>query len=186
MRALHSFNPLRIKLIRDGLANTGHQEIKPSKPLTGLNILDVGCGGGILSEPLARIGATVTGIDASKELISLANDHLKLDVSLSNNLKYINTTIEDYTKELKEKYHVVVASEILEHVIDHELFLKSCSEALLPNGSLFITTLNKNIVSWLGGIVAAEYVLRLLPLGTHDWNKFISPEEVRRLLDKCK
>ncbi|XP_058791220.1 ubiquinone biosynthesis O-methyltransferase, mitochondrial [Phymastichus coffea] len=188
MKALHTMNPLRVKFVRDGLANTGFKESNSSHPLEGVKLLDVGCGGGILSEPLARIGAQVTGLDASKELISIAKNHASLDESLSSNLNYMNTSIEDFCQEKKEVYDVVVASEILEHVIDHRLFLKSCTEVLKPNGSIFITTLNKNVISWLGGIIGAEYILKLLPMGTHDWNKFITPEDTRRFLERydCK
>ena len=117
-------NPLRVKFVRDGLANEGFKETNPSRPLEGIKILDVGCGGGLLSEPLARIGANVTGLDASKELLSIAKQHAELDKDLSSNLKYVHTSIEDFSEEKKEEYDAVVASEIIEHVIDQELFLK--------------------------------------------------------------
>lgn len=117
-------NPLRVKFVRDGLTNTGHKIINPTRPLEGVKILDVGCGGGILSEPLARIGANVIGLDASKELISIAQEHAKLDKDLSTNLSYVNTSIEDFAEERKEEFDAIVASEILEHVIDKDLFLK--------------------------------------------------------------
>lgn len=126
MGALHTMNPLRVKFVRDGLANTGFKETNPSRPLEGIKLLDVGCGGGILSEPLARVGANVTGLDASKELISIAREHASLDKDLSSNLNYVHTSIEDFSQEQKEKFDAVVASEILEHVIDQELFLKVC------------------------------------------------------------
>ncbi|XP_014219422.1 ubiquinone biosynthesis O-methyltransferase, mitochondrial [Copidosoma floridanum] len=188
MRALHAMNPLRVQFIRDGLLNAGFKEASPSQPLEGVKILDIGCGGGILSEPLARIGAQVTGLDASKELVDMAKAHVLLDKNLASRLNYVHTAIEDFSQENKEKFDAVVASEILEHVIDQELFLKSCTEVLKPKGSIFITTFNKNFISWLGGIIGAEYLLRLLPVGTHDWNKFISPEDTRRILEKynCK
>lgn len=124
MKGLHAMNPLRIKFVRDGLANTGFKESNPSRPLEGIKLLDVGCGGGILSEPLARIGAQVTGLDASKELISIAKEHAILHKDLSSNLNYVHTSIEDFCQENKEAYDAVVASEILEHVIDQELFLR--------------------------------------------------------------
>lgn len=186
LKPLHSFNPLRVKFVRDGLRNTGHKSINASRPLEGLKILDVGCGGGILSEPLARLGANVTGLDASLELIAIAEEHKKLDKNLAINLNYVQNVIEDWKEENKGKFDAVVASEILEHVIDPDLFLKSCSEVLKPNGSIFITTINKTPLSFLGAIIAAEYVFKILPLGTHDWNKFISPEETRRILNKCE
>ncbi|XP_054016531.1 ubiquinone biosynthesis O-methyltransferase, mitochondrial [Hylaeus anthracinus] len=185
MRALHALNPLRVQFVRDGLANTGVTADTLHLPLQGTKILDVGCGGGLLAEPLARIGAEVTGIDASSELISTAKQHATLDTSLDGRLDYIETTIEDFCQDNKQKYNAVVASEVLEHVNDKELFLKCCVETLKPGGSIFLTTLNKTLPSWFGGIIAAEHVLKLLPTGTHDWNKFITPAEIQRLLETC-
>lgn len=127
MAALHTMNPLRVKFVRDGLANTGFKEANPSRPLDGIKLLDVGCGGGILSEPLARIGAQVTGLDASQELISIATQHAALDKDLTLNLTYVHSSIEDLSQEKKGEYDVVVASEILEHVIDKQLFLRVSS-----------------------------------------------------------
>lgn len=121
---LHAMNPLRVKFVRDGLANTGFKETNPSSPLEGIKLLDVGCGGGILTEPLARIGAEVTGVDASKELVSIAKEHAALDESLSSRLSYVHTSIEDFAQDNKEKYDAVVASEIIEHVIDQDLFIQ--------------------------------------------------------------
>ncbi|XP_063993267.1 ubiquinone biosynthesis O-methyltransferase, mitochondrial [Diachasmimorpha longicaudata] len=184
MRPLHSLNPLRVQLVRDGLLNVGWKDVNPAHPLEGVKILDVGCGGGILSEPLARIGASVTGIDMSDKLIQLAKQHATLDTSLSGRLTYVNTSIEDYVRVNAGVYDAVVASEILEHVSDQELFLQCCANSVKPGGSIFITTMNKTIPAYLGGIVAAEYILKLLPVGTHDWKKFISPEDVQRILDK--
>ncbi|XP_076233042.1 ubiquinone biosynthesis protein COQ3, mitochondrial isoform X2 [Calliopsis andreniformis] len=185
MRALHALNPLRIQFVRDGLANTGVKIESTHLPLEGLKILDVGCGGGLLTEPLARIGAQVTGIDASKELIKIAKEHAILDDSLQEQLNYIETSIENFACENKNRYNAVIASEVIEHVDDKELFLKNCVDVLQPGGSIFITTLNKTLPSWLGGIIAAEHVLKLVPSGTHDWNKFISPAETQRLLETC-
>jgi len=188
MKGLHAMNPLRIQFIRDGLFNSGFKETTSSRPLEGVKILDVGCGGGILAEPLARIGAQVTGLDASKELIAMAKAHASLDKNLPSNLNYVYSAIEDFSKDNKEQFDAVVASEILEHVIDQELFLKSCTEVLKPKGSIFVTTMNKNLISWFGGVIGAEYLLGILPIGTHDWNKFISPEDTRQILEKynCK
>lgn len=124
MRALHALNPLRVQFVRDGLANTGIKGECPYLPLEGVKILDVGCGGGLLSEPLARIGANVTAIDASSDLIKTAKEHAMLDPSLDENLNYIQTVIEDFAPNNKEVYNAVVASEVIEHVNDKELFLK--------------------------------------------------------------
>ncbi|XP_046614897.1 ubiquinone biosynthesis O-methyltransferase, mitochondrial [Neodiprion virginianus] len=185
LKALHSLNTLRIQFIRDGLANTGITSMIPSLPLSNVKILDVGCGGGILSEPLARIGADVTGIDASSELIKTATEHATLDINLSERLQYISTSIEEHSQSNYEKYDAVVSSEVLEHVADKELFLKCCTAAMRPGGSLFLTTINKSMASLFGAIIAAEYILRLVPQGTHDWNKFVSPNEVRRILESA-
>ncbi|XP_012144780.1 ubiquinone biosynthesis protein COQ3, mitochondrial isoform X2 [Megachile rotundata] len=188
MRALHALNPLRVQFVRDGLANTGINIESPHLPLEGIKILDVGCGGGLLSEPLARIGAEVTGIDASSELITVAKEHAALDSNISGRLNYIQTVIEDFAPTNSKVYNAVIASEVVEHVNEKELFLKCCVSTLKPDGSIFLTTLNKTLPSWLGGIIAAEYVLKLVPKGTHDWNKFISPAEMQRLLETygCK
>lgn len=186
IKALHSFNPLRIQLIRDAILNTTSERIHTESSLKNIQILDVGCGGGILSEPLARIGATVTGIDASPELINIAKTHANLDQNIAGKLTYLNSSIEDHSKLNPSSYDVVVASEILEHVADQELFLKCCSDSLKPGGSIFITTLNKTLFSLLGGIVIAEYICQLVPRATHDWKKFISPEKTQHLLEKCK
>lgn len=124
LRALHAFNPLRVQFVRDGLANVGFKVEYPYLPLKGIKILDVGCGGGLLSEPLARIGADVTGIDASSELITVAKEHAALDSSLDGKLNYIETTIEDFVLDNKEAFNAIVGSEIIEHVNDKELFSK--------------------------------------------------------------
>ncbi|CAD6244495.1 GSCOCG00013370001-RA-CDS [Cotesia congregata] len=150
-----------------------------------VRILDVGCGAGILSEALARIGANVTGIDGSEQLIETAKKHASLDSNLSKNLSYSITSVEDHVADNKsEIYDAVVASEVIEHVSNKDIFVKYCAKALKPGGSIFITTLNKTIPSFLGGIVCAEYILRAIPIGTHEWSKFISPEDTQRLLDQ--
>ena len=185
MRPLHALNPLRVQFVRDGLANTGVVAENPYLPLEGVKILDVGCGGGLLTEPLARIGANVTGIDVSPELIMTAQEHAKLDATVERKLNYVRTSVEDFVQDNKETYNAVVASEVIEHVEEKDLFLKCCVEVLKPGGSIFLTTMNKTLPSWLGGIIAAEHVLKLVPTGTHDWNKFISPTEIQRLLETC-
>lgn len=120
-------------------------------------------------------------------MIETARNHLRNDVQnkLSQRIEYHTETIEDHIKRVDTKYDAVVVSEVLEHVDDKESFLKSCTAQLLPGGSIFITTLNKTHFSWLGGILVAEYLLKEIPRGTHDWNKFISPLETQRLLERC-
>ncbi|XP_018406124.1 PREDICTED: ubiquinone biosynthesis O-methyltransferase, mitochondrial-like [Cyphomyrmex costatus] len=185
---LHLYAPFRIKFVRDGLANAGVQMQNSVLPLEGVKIVDVGCGGGILTERLARIGAQVTGIDASAELINAAKEHAKLDPNILERVNYIQTTVEDFSQKERESYDAVVASEVLEHVTDAQLFLKKCVEIMKPGGSIFITTENRTVASWLVVIVAAEYIFKRIPLGTHEWNKFITPYEIQHILDNydCK
>lgn len=192
MIGLHSMNRLRVPFIRDGLLASLNSDTDPtatSKPLRGLKILDVGCGGGILSEPLARIGANVTGIDASADLVKIAQEHANMDQNLAKEeIHYIATTIEEHAEKSPQKYDGVVASEIIEHVTNKELFVESCVKALKPGGSIFLTTLNRTQESWIAGIVLAENILDIVPKGTHEWSKFMTPEEMSRLLEKngCK
>jgi len=184
-KPLHSMNALRIPLIREGilqsgLSNAEHRET--STPLAGLKILDVGCGGGIVSEPLARIGASVVGIDACPENIEAARHHADLDPKLRSGLSYRCTTVEEHLETSPSSYDAVVASEVIEHVDNPQVFLRKCSQLLKPEGSIFLTTLNRTNRSWLFGIVGAEYILGLLPKGTHQWEKFVRPEELEKML----
>ncbi|XP_036147202.1 ubiquinone biosynthesis O-methyltransferase, mitochondrial isoform X2 [Monomorium pharaonis] len=181
---LHLYAPIRVKFVRDGLANAGMQILNPAFPLEGVKIVDVGCGGGILTERLARIGAQVTGIDPSAELINVANEHAKLDPDVAERLNYIYTTVEDFSRKKGESYDAAVVSEVLEHVNNPQLFLKKCVKMIKPGGSIFITTENRTLAAW-SFIIATEYIFRRIPLGTHEWNKFISPHEVQRILDDC-
>ncbi|KAL6420017.1 hypothetical protein ACFW04_004336 [Cataglyphis niger] len=185
VKLLHSFNPLRVQFVRDGLANAGIKLCNPALPLEGVKIADIGCGGGILTESLARIGAHVTGLDASAELINLAKEHIKLDPTILERVNYICTSIEEFSPKNERLYDVVVTSEIIEHVENPEIFLKECVRVLKPGGSIFLTTINKTVISWLGAIVIAEYIFNWIPRNTHEWNKFIVPHEVQYMLDKC-
>ncbi|XP_055598535.1 ubiquinone biosynthesis O-methyltransferase, mitochondrial-like [Uranotaenia lowii] len=186
LKGLHSMNAIRVPLVRDGLISTGlvpKEQISSPRVLSGLNILEVGCGGGILTEALARIRANMTGIDPGERLIQVAKEHAQLDRSEAvNRIQYLIETIEDHAKANAEKYDAVVTSEVLEHVTDKASFLEHCIMALKPGGSIFVTTLNKTTASWLGGIAVAEHVLKLVPENTHDWEKFISPIDLQRLL----
>jgi len=185
IKLLHSFTPLRVQFVRDGLVNAGFKIQNPALPLEGVKIADVGCGGGILTERLARIGACVTGIDAATELIDIAKEHVKLDPTISERVNYIQTSIEEFSPENEKLYDAVIASEVIEHVENPEIFLKECVRILKPSGSIFVTTINKTLISWLGAIVIAEYILNLIPRGTHEWNKFIAPHQVQHMLDNC-
>lgn len=185
MRPLHSLNKVRVPLIRDGLISTGiikTDYIQRPDVLKGVKILDVGCGAGILSEPLARLNADVTGLDASDKLIEAASEHSK-EETLSVN--YVCSTIEEHAEQNPEKYDAVVASEIIEHVPDQRAFLHACAKCLKVGGSIFVTTINKTQASWIGAIIFAENILNLVPNGTHDWNQFISPAEVTKILGEA-
>ncbi|KAL6259244.1 hypothetical protein P5V15_009163 [Pogonomyrmex californicus] len=188
LAALHVYTPIRVQFVRDGLVNAGVEVQNSALPLEGIKILDVGCGGGILTERLARIGAEVTGIDISAELINIAKEHVKLDPNISGKVNYIKTTVEDYSQKQEGLYDAVVASEVLEHISNQELFLKECAKITKPGGSIFITTENRTFASWLTLIVIGEYIIRTVPFGTHDWNKFIAPHEIQHILDNygCK
>jgi 2-polyprenyl-6-hydroxyphenyl methylase/3-demethylubiquinone-9 3-methyltransferase len=180
-KPLHMFNPIRIKYITENIKNHYKLEKNKTNFLEGLNILDVGCGGGLISEPMARLGANVTGIDASEKNIKIAKLH-----SEKNGLKinYIHTSPENL-KEF-EKFHVILNLEIVEHVENVKLFINSCYKLLSNNGIMFTATLNRSFISYIKAIIGAEYVLRWLPIGTHDWNKFIKPEELENTLSQEK
>ncbi|XP_018049090.1 PREDICTED: ubiquinone biosynthesis O-methyltransferase-like [Atta colombica] len=180
--ALHSYNPYRIQFMKDRL-NAGIKIQNSNLPLKGIKIVDIGCGGGIMAEGLARAGAQVTGIDVSAELISIAKEHLKLDPNISERVNYIHTTVEEFANKESENstYDAVVASEVLEHVSDPQLFLKECVKIIKPGKSIFITTINKTLTSWLLTI-AVEYIKKCVPYGTLKWNKYIAPHKVQYIL----
>lgn len=165
---LHAMNPIRIGFIKDHV-------LKKFKTFKDLNILDVGCGGGLLAEPLKRLGAKVTAIDASSKAIKVAKDHAK---GSGLNIEYLNTTVET----LKKKFDVVLCLEVIEHVDDTHDFVKRCLKLLKPNGLIFFSTINRTIKSYLFAIAGAEYIMRYLPRGTHDWNKFVKPSELNKIL----
>ena len=176
-KPLHMFNPIRIEYITENIKK--HYKIKKGKInfLEGLNILDIGCGGGLISEPMARLGGKVTGIDAAEKNIRIAKLHSK-----KNNLEinYINTSPEKLIE--KEKFDIILNLEIVEHVENVNLFIQSCYKLLKKNGLMFTATLNRSFYSYVTAIIGAEYILRWLPIGTHDWNKFIKPEELEKIL----
>ncbi len=178
-KPLHRFNPIRIKYIIDQASTHFNLNKEDEKPFLNLKLLDIGCGGGLVSEPMCRLGAKVTGIDASFKNIEVAKIHAK-----KNNLKikYLNTSPEK--KEINDKFDVILNLEIIEHVENINLFLKSSGELLKKNGIMFIATLNRTFESYIKAIVGAEYILRWLPIGTHDWQKFVKPDEVQKKLDK--
>ena len=177
-KPLHKFNPIRISYIKNNVINSFKIKNK-KKPLEKIKILDIGCGGGLLSEPMSRLGADVVGIDASDKNIKIAKLHAKkndLDV------KYFCASPENFKTAIK--FDVILNMEIIEHVKDIDFFLRSCSNLLKKNGIMFVATLNKTLKSYLFAIVGAEYVLRWLPIGTHEWEKFVKPEDLIKILEK--
>ena len=177
-KPLHKFNPIRISYIKNNIINTLNLK-KTERPLEKVKILDVGCGGGLLSEPMSRLGADVVGIDASEKNIKIAKLHAQ-----KNNLdiKYYCTSPENFRSE--KKFDVILNMEIVEHVEDVDFFLKSCSKLLKSNGIMFIATINKTLKSYIFAIIGAEYILRWLPIGTHEWEKFVKPEDLINILEK--
>ena len=178
-KPLHAFNPIRIKYIIDKCKYHFDLQKNQTEPLSTLKVLDVGCGGGLVCEPLSRLGAKVTGIDASSKNIQVAKIHAK-----KNNLKinYLNTSPEK--KEINDKFDVVLNLEIVEHVDNLDLFLESASKLLKKNGIMFVATINRTFESYIKAIIGAEYVLRWLPIGTHDWAKFLKPKEIEEKMNK--
>ncbi|XP_064198367.1 ubiquinone biosynthesis O-methyltransferase, mitochondrial isoform X2 [Anguilla rostrata] len=179
---LHSMNDLRVPFIRDNLLNV-HSSRQLGRPLSGIRILDVGCGGGLLTEPLGRLGADVLGIDPVEDSIRTAELHGSFDPALMERVQYRACTLEELSEAEAEGFDAVVASEVVEHLADLDTFACCCHQVLKPGGSLFITTINKTNLSYALGIVAAERILRIVPAGTHDWEKFISPVDLERLLE---
>ena len=178
-KPLYKFNPVRISYIKENILSTFNLK-KNEKILDGVKILDIGCGGGLLSEPMARLGADVYGIDASNKNINVAKLHAKKS---NLKIKYYCTSPENFKTDIK--FDVILNMEIIEHVKDVNLFLKSCSKLLKKNGIMFIATLNKTLKSYLFAIIGAEYILRWLPIGTHEWEKFVKPEQLIDITKSC-
>ena len=177
-KPLHKFNPTRIKYLKENIVYNFKLKNK-SKPLSGIEILDIGCGGGLLSEPMSRMGANVTGIDASYKNIKIAKLHSK-----KNKLKINYLCSSPEKLKIEKKFDVILNMEIVEHVEDIDFFLKSCSKLLKKNGLMFVATINKTLKSYVFAIVGAEYVLRWLPIGTHEWEKFVKPKDLKKILMK--
>ncbi len=178
-KPLHMFNPIRIEYILSEISK--HFTINKSKGnfLENLQILDIGCGGGLISEPMARLGGSVTGIDAAEKNIKVASMHSKKN---NLNINYLNKSPEQLKE--KEKFDIILNLEIVEHVDNLDLYLQSCYNLLKKNGLMFTATINRTFTSYIKAIIGAEYVLRWLPIGTHDWNKFIKPEELQKMLNE--
>ena len=176
-KPLHNFNPVRLKYIKDSIVKKYKNNDK-KRPLKNIRILDIGCGGGLLCEPLSKLGAEVVGIDASEKNIKIAKLH-----SIENNLKinYFCASPENF--KIKGKFDVILNMEIVEHVENVNFFLNQSTKFLKKEGLMFVATLNKTLKSFFFAIIGAEYVLRWLPIGTHDWDMFIEP---KKLINICK
>ncbi len=177
-KPLHKFNPIRIKYIKENIVRDFKIRNKV-KPFKGLNILDIGCGGGLLSEPIARLGGEVVGIDASKKNIKVAKHHLRKS---KLNIKYFNTSPEKF--KTTQKFDIILNMEIVEHVEDVNIFIRQSSKFLKKSGIMFIATLNQTLKSYLFAIIGAEYILKWLPIGTHEWDKFIKPDSLIKICKK--
>jgi len=176
-KPLHAFNPIRIEHILNVTSNYFKIDKNKKFPLSNLKILDIGCGGGLISEPMSRLGANVTGIDASDKNIQVAKLHAKKS---NLNINYLNTVPEDL--KLLNKFDIILNLEVVEHVENLDLYLSSCYGLLKQKRIMFTATINRTLTSYIKAIVGAEYILRWLPIGTHDWNKFIKPEELEKKL----
>jgi 2-polyprenyl-6-hydroxyphenyl methylase / 3-demethylubiquinone-9 3-methyltransferase len=179
MAALHKLNPVRIGYIRDQAAARFARDPKTLDCLKGLRVLDIGCGGGVLSEPLARLGASMVGVDPAEENIEVARDHAE---EQGVTIDYRAGTAEELA-EAGEAFDVVLAMEVVEHVADIELFVATCAEMVKPGGLMFAATLNRTLKSFALAIVGAEYILRWLPRGTHQWDKFVTPRELETAVE---
>ena len=177
-KPLHNFNPIRIKYIKENIIND-FKIISSEKPLKKINLLDIGCGGGLLSEPMSRLGANVVGIDASKKNIEVAKFHAK-----KNKLKIDYKVSSPEKLKTKIKFDVILNMEIVEHVEDINFFIKESAKLLKKNGIMFVATLNKTLKSYAFAIIGAEYILKWLPIGTHDWGKFVKPNDLIKISEK--
>jgi 2-polyprenyl-6-hydroxyphenyl methylase/3-demethylubiquinone-9 3-methyltransferase len=180
MAPLHKLNPVRLKFIRDTACRKFSRDAKGLDCLKGLRIIDIGCGGGILCEPLARLGADVIGVDPSKENIEVARRHAE---QAGLRIDYRATTAEQLA-QAREEFDVVLAMEVVEHVADMPLFVKVIAGMVKPGGLLVVATINRTLKSFALAIVGAEYILRWLPRGTHQWDKFVTPDELEIVIER--
>ena len=178
-KPLHRINPVRLTYIRDQLAKTFHRDAKAGKSLQGLRVLDIGCGGGLVCEPLARLGANVTGIDPAPEAIAAAKAHAEAG-GLA--IDYRAATAEELPAS-GANYDAVLLLEVVEHVPDVPAFLKIVAGLVKPGGMIILSTLNRTLKAYALAIVGAEFILRWLPIGTHQWDRFVRPDELRAALE---
>ena len=180
MRALHMINPVRLGYIRDAACRHFRRDPKALDCLRGLRILDIGCGAGVLSEPLARIGAAVVGADAAETSIEVAKRHA---AGSGLDIDYRAVTAEALA-DAGERFDIVLAMEVIEHVADVDLFVRRCAEMIKAGGLMIVATINRTLKSFALAIVGAEYILRLLPRGTHHWDKLVRPDELETALEE--
>ena len=176
---LHKFNPARLAFVRDQAAARFGRDVRTRKPFQGLSLLDVGCGGGLIAEPMSRLGFDVTAIDASAENIGTARAHAEPQ---NLPITYRAATVEQLEAEGAEPFDMVLTMEVIEHVRDPETFIRTCSRLVAPGGLMIVATLNRTLKSLALGKVAAEFILRWVPAGTHDWRQFLKPDEIRLML----
>jgi len=179
-KPLHKFNPTRLRYIRDSLASNFKLQTSDLKTLKGLTILDIGCGGGLLSVPLTRLGATVTGIDAGEKNIKIAQAHAKKE---GLDIEYLNISAEDIAATGRQ-FDVVLNMEVIEHVADVSSFMSASALLVKQNGLMLVATLNRTVKAYLNAIIGAEYIMRWLPKGTHNWQKFLKPHEIYMQFEK--
>lgn len=177
---LHQLNPVRLAFIRDRVARLKGRDPATDLPFAGLRVLDIGCGGGLLSEPAAFLGARVVGIDATAKLIEVAKTHAAL---IGIDIDYRHALAEDLASA-SERFDVILNTEVIEHVANVDRFVDSCCRMLKPGGIMIVATLNRTLKSFLYAKVAGEYILGLLPRGTHDWRRFIKPKELAEKLSR--
>ena len=178
-KPLHMLNPSRLEYITEQISWHFNLNLDDERPFDGLRILDIGCGGGLVSEPMARMGAKVLGADAAERNVFIAREHAK-----KSNLRidYRHTAVENLKNDSLD-FDVIINMEVIEHVANPFTFLKVCHDLLRPNGLMICSTINRNVKSYLNAIIGAEYIMRWLPKGTHDWSKFIKPEELIDLMN---
>jgi 2-polyprenyl-6-hydroxyphenyl methylase/3-demethylubiquinone-9 3-methyltransferase len=176
---LHRFNPVRLAFIRDRALSRFGRDPAARRPFEGLRLLDIGCGGGLLCEPMARLGFDVTGVDASERNIGAAKAHA---AAMDLPIEYLCSTVETLVEEESAPFDLILNMEVIEHVTDPATFLRDCTSLIAPGGLMILATLNRTAKAMALAVVGAEHVLRWLPVGTHDWRRFVKPEEARAWL----
>lgn len=176
-RPLHDITPARLEYISNRANLRAHSDKRPNEQPNGQHVLDIGCGGGLLCEEMARLGAKVTGVDAGEKAIAIARAHAEKS---NLNIEYIHSSFEDYAACAEARFSVITCLELIEHVSEPAALVSSCARLLKPGGHLFFSTINRTLRAWLSAIIGAEYVLKLLPVGTHHYDRLVRPSELAR------